>query len=95
MTSPLPTQPMNIQFVTALLSMSALAACSSTSQSIAQRETLEQKAKNKYAAYDVNSQQPAPPAEGPEDTTGPNDVNRNPLLVPSPLLRENAAGHTP
>ena len=86
---------MNIQFVTALLSLSALAACSTTSEPTAQRETLEQRLHNKYAATDVNSQQPAPPAEGPEDTTGPNDVSRNPSLVPSPLLRENAAGYTP
>ena len=86
---------MNIQFVTALLSMSALAACSTTTQTTAQHGTLEQRLMNKYAATDVNSQQPAPPAEGPEDTTGPNDVNRNPMLVPSPLLRDSAAANTP
>ena len=86
---------MNIQFVAALLSMSALAACSTTSQTTAQHETLEQRLMNKYAANDVNNQQPAPPAEGPEDTTGPNDVRRNPVLIPSPLLRYWASSRTP
>jgi hypothetical protein len=37
---------------------------------------------------------PAPPAEGPEDMPGegPADPNRNPGLLPTPLLRGNAAG---
>jgi hypothetical protein len=45
----------------------------------------------------VNSQEPAPPAEGPEDVpaAGPNDVDRNPVLVPSPLLRYWASSRTP
>ena len=86
---------MKIQAVAFLLSVSCLAACSTTSQLTAHNETLEQRLKNKYAAYDVNSQQPAPPAEGPEDTTGPDDVSRNPMLVPSPLLRYWASSRTP
>ena len=38
-----------------------------------------------------------PPAEGPEDVpaAGPNDVNHNPTLVPSPLLRYWASSRTP
>ena len=38
--------------------------------------------------------EPAPPAEGPEDVpaTGTVDPNRNPGLLPTPLLRGNAAG---
>ena len=37
--------------------------------------------------------EPAPPAEGPEDipAEGPIDPNRNPGLLPTPLLRGNAA----
>jgi hypothetical protein len=36
---------------------------------------------------------PMPPAEGPEDipAEGPVDPNRNPSLLPTPLLRANAA----
>jgi hypothetical protein len=36
---------------------------------------------------------PAPPAEGPEDVPAeaPVDPNRNPGLLPTPLLRTNAA----
>jgi hypothetical protein len=42
----------------------------------------------------LNPNEPAPPAEGPEDipAEGPRDPARNPALVPSPLLRANAAG---
>jgi hypothetical protein len=38
--------------------------------------------------------EPAPPAEGPEDVPaeGPRDPARNPALVPTPLIRVNAAG---
>jgi hypothetical protein len=37
--------------------------------------------------------EPAPPAEGPEDVPANRgiDVARNPALVPSPLLRQDAA----
>lgn len=88
---------MKIQAAVSLLSVAFLAACSTTSQMTAQHETLEQRLKNKYAAADVTSQEPAPPAEGPEDAPagGPNDVNHNPTLVPSPLLRYWASSRTP
>jgi uncharacterized lipoprotein len=92
---------MKIQTVASLLSLALLAACSSTSQTTAQRQTLEQRVRAKYAATDVNTQEPAPPAAGPEDVqqdipaAGPNNVDRNPVLVPSPLLRYWASSRTP
>jgi hypothetical protein len=90
---------MKLQSVVTLLSLAFLAACSTTSQTTttAQRETLQQRVTAKYAATDVNSQEPAPPAEGPEDVpaAGPDDVDRNPILVPSPLLRYWASSRTP
>jgi hypothetical protein len=45
----------------------------------------------------LNTDEPAPPAEGPEDVApGPaQDPNRNPGLIPSPLLRYSAASMTP
>jgi uncharacterized lipoprotein len=90
---------MKIQSVAALISLALLAACSSTSQTTttAGRQTLEQRLTAKYAATDVNSEEPAPPAEGPEDVpaAGPDDVNHNPTLVPSPLLRYWASSRTP
>ena len=45
----------------------------------------------------LNTDEPMPPAEGPEDVApGPaQDPNRNPGLVPSPLLRYSAASMTP
>ena len=88
---------MKILTAISLLSLSLLAACSTTSQTTAQRPTLEQRVTSKYASTDVNSNEPAPPAEGPEDVpaAGPNDVDRNPILVPSPLLRYWASSRTP
>ena len=53
----------------------------------------------KYASVDTTSEEPVPPAAGPEDIDtpeeGPNDPDRNPILVPSPLLRYWAASRTP
>jgi len=89
---------MKIQAVVSLLSVAFLAACSTTSQvTTAQRETLEQRMKNKYAATDIRAQEPAPPAEGPEDVpaAAPDDPNQNPVLVPTPLLRYWASSRTP
>src|SRR5438045_627406 len=88
---------MNIRIALSLLSLACLSACSTTSQTTTQHQTLEQRLMNKYAATDVNSAEPAPPAEGPEDVpaSGPNDVTRNPTLVPSPLLRYWASSRTP
>lgn len=89
---------MKFQSVALLLCAAFLAACSSTSQTVTtQRPTLEQRLTAKYASTDINSQEPAPPAEGPEDVPaeGPNDVDRNPIMVPSPLLRYWASSRTP
>jgi hypothetical protein len=89
---------MKVQTVASLLSLVFLAACSS--QTNIQRETLQQRVAAKYAGTDVRTQEPAPPAAGPEETqdlpaAGPNDVDRNPILVPSPLLRYWASSRTP
>ena len=88
---------MNIRIAVSFVALACLSACSTTSQTTAQRPTLEQRLMNKYAATDINSREPAPPAEGPEDVpaAGPNDVNHNPTLVPSPLLRYWASSRTP
>ena len=49
----------------------------------------------KYASIE-NAEEPAPPAEGPDDIPAvPVDVRRNPGLVPTPLLRDSAASSTP
>ncbi|MEY2485294.1 MAG: hypothetical protein QOG67_2381 [Verrucomicrobiota bacterium] len=88
---------MKIETVACLLCLAVLPACSTTSQTTAQHQTLEQKLSAKYASADVSSQEPAPPAEGPEDVpaAGPSDVDRNPIMVPTPLLRYWAASRTP
>jgi len=63
----------------------------------AEHQTLEQRLSAKYASTDTNAAEPAPPAEGPEDVPAdaPNNVDRNPNLMPSPLLRYSAASRTP
>ena len=89
---------MMIKFATCLLAVSLLAACQSTS-STAQRETtgrqtLAQRVAMQSAVNPNSPDEPAPPAEGPEDipAEGPVDPNRNPGLLPTPLLRANAIG---
>lgn len=86
-----------IQIACSLFSLALLGACSSTSQITAQHQTLEQRLAAKYASAETTAQEPAPPAEGPEDipAAGPDDVERNPSLVPSPLLRYWASSRTP
>lgn len=85
---------MKIKIATSLLALALLPACQTTT-STAKRGTLEERMKAQYAA--VDTAEPAPPAEGPGDipAEGPNDVNRNPALVPSPLLRNSAASGSP
>lgn len=75
-----------------LLALTLLAACETTKTS--QRTTLREMNASRLASNDTNLNEPAPPAEGPEDipSEGPRDPGRNPALVPSPLLRVNAAG---
>lgn len=87
------------KLVTSALALALLGACQSTQT--AQRQTLEQRTmaqRQNHATYAANSDvEPAPPAEGPADAPeGPGrDPNRNPALVPSPLLRYSAASMTP
>jgi hypothetical protein len=75
-----------------LLALTLLAACETTKTT--QRTTLREMNASRLASNDTNVNEPAPPAEGPEDipAEGPRDPGRNPALVPSPLLRVNAAG---
>jgi hypothetical protein len=75
-----------------LLALTLLAACETTKTT--QRTTLREMNASRLASNDTNLNDPAPPAEGPEDipSEGPRDPGRNPALVPSPLLRVNAAG---
>jgi hypothetical protein len=76
-----------------LLALTLLAACETTKTT--QRTTLREMNAARLAAADTtNLNEPAAPAEGPEDipSEGPRDPGRNPALVPSPLLRVNAAG---
>ena len=85
------------KIATCLLAVCLLPACTSTNATArrepAARTTLEQRALAQNGGS-VNSVEPAPPAEGPEDipAEGPVDPNRNPGLLPTPLLRGNAAG---
>ena len=81
-----------IKIAACLLTVVFFTACTST-QTATKRTTLREM----YASADASSysyDDPPPPAEGPEDVPaeGPRDPVRNPALVPSPLLRANAAG---
>lgn len=84
-----------IKIAACLLTVAFFTACSST-QTASKRTTLrEMYASNTNASsYTYSADEPAPPAEGPEDVPaeGPRDPVRNPALVPTPLLRVNAAG---
>jgi hypothetical protein len=76
-----------------LLALTLLAACETTKTT--QRTTLREMNATRLASTDTtNVNEPPAPAEGPEDvpSEGPRDPGRNPALVPSPLLRVNAAG---
>ena len=84
---------MKIQIALCLITAAALSACSSTSQTTASHQTLEQRLMAKYAGTDMSAN-PAPPAEGPDDVPAdaPTSVADNPALMPSPALRQSAAG---
>jgi hypothetical protein len=88
---------MKIEIVACLLSLALLPACTSTSQSTASRQTMEQRLTAKYASNDISTENPAPPAQGPDDVPAdaPTDVHHNPALVPSQVLRTSAASSTP
>ena len=79
-----------------LLAITLLASCTSTTTTT-QRTTLREMNAARIASADTSTtdlNEPPAPAEGPEDVPaeGPRDPVRNPALVPSPLLRMNAAG---
>jgi hypothetical protein len=82
-----------ITLMVVVLALGFLTACQTT--------TITPTAKMKPAMADrlaaLNTEEPMPPAEGPEDVApGPaQDPTRNPGLVPSPLLRYSAASGTP
>jgi uncharacterized lipoprotein len=88
---------MKIEIAACLLSVALLSACSSTSQTTASHQTLEQRLMAKYAGADNATAEPAPPAAGPDDVPAdaPNNVLKNPALVPTPSLRLSAASSTP
>jgi hypothetical protein len=81
---------MIIKIAACLLTLSFLVACESTKTT--KRETLRQTT-SRYASNSTLNE-PAPPAEGPEDVRAdrPLDPTQNPALVPSPLLRASAIG---
>jgi hypothetical protein len=93
---------MKIESAFCLLSLALLPACSTTSQTTASNQSLEQRlmAKHSVAVSEpgaVGGEEPAPPAEGPEDVPAdaPATVDQNPALMPSPLLRYWASSRTP
>ena len=82
-----------IKLIVGLVGLAFLAACETA--------TITPTASMKPALADrlavLNTEEPMPPAEGPEDVApGPaRDLTHNPGLVPSPLLRYSAASMTP
>ena len=85
---------MKIEIAFCLLGLAFLPACTTTqtAQTTNANQTLEQRLKAKYAGTE-----PAPPAEGPDDVPADasDNVDHNPALMPSPLLRYSAASRTP
>ncbi len=81
-----------IKIATCLLALTALSACQTT-QPTAARSSMEGRLVAQNTTGPNQLAEPAPPAEGPEDVpaNGTIDPNRNPGLVPTPLLRSNAA----
>jgi len=82
---------MMIKIAACLLTLGFLAACETTTTT--KRETLREM-QNRYASSASALNEPAPPAEGPEDVSAdrPLDPTQNPALLPSPLLRATAMG---
>ena len=82
---------MMIKIAACLLAVGFLAGCETTKTT--KRETLREMTTRYASNSTVN--EPAPPAEGPEDVPAsrPMDPIENPALVPTPLLRQNAIGN--
>lgn len=81
---------MKTKITLSLFLAALLSACSSTKTT-----TTSASMDPKAARYANDSMEAAPPAEGPETdipTEGPADVHLNPAYMPSPLLRNMAAG---
>ena len=85
---------MIIKIASCLLAVGLFSSCASTQ--VTKTGTLEERMKQQNA-YAYTAAEPPPPAEGPEDVPAEasSDVNRNPALVPSPLLRASAASGSP
>lgn len=74
----------------ALLAVTLFASCSSTTTTT-KRTTLRETNAARLASTDTT--EAYPPAEGPDAVAaGPADLEHNPAIVPSPLLRSSAAG---
>jgi hypothetical protein len=84
---------MIIKIATCTLALAFFTSCQSTQSTAASRQTLQQRMIAQNTAAPGAIDEPPPPAEGPEDVPaeGPVDPNRNPALLPTPLLRANAA----
>lgn len=79
-----------------LLAVTLFASCTTTTTTT-KRTTLRETTSARLVSAETtstNATEPPAPAEGPEDipAEGPKDPVRNPALVPTPLLRINAAG---
>jgi hypothetical protein len=82
-----------MKLIIGLFALAFLAACETTT--ITPTATMKPALAERLAV--LNTEEPMPPAEGPEDVAPgrAQDPNRNPGLVPSPLLRYSAASMTP
>jgi len=82
-----------MKLIVGLFGLAFLAACETTT--ITPTATMKPALADRLAV--LNTDEPMPPAEGPEDVApGPaRDPTHNPGLVPSPLLRYSAASMTP
>jgi len=85
------------KIATCLLALSVFTACqtaptTASTTNTGRRQTLTNRMLAQNSAVPAMGE-PAPPAEGPEDVaaTGTVDPTRNPSLLPTPLLRANAA----
>ncbi len=90
---------MNLKITIALLECVFLGACQ-TPTTTAQRQKLSERVlaqRQSNPSASLDSVEPPPPAEGPDDVPAgvTQDPNRNPALLPSPLLRYSAASRTP
>ena len=88
---------MKTKIATCLLGLAMLSACSTTVKTTQTTDRDPKAVKtDRYASNNAWGTEPAAPAEGGTmdiPAEGPADLNRNPALVPSPLLRTNAIGN--